>query len=406
MLLGLAWRNLWRQKSRTILSMISMGFASYLLVFILSLQLGSYETMKTNTLRVFDGFAQLQPPGYADDPDISNYIHNPDAVIAEVRNVNGISAAAPRSSTFVVLANGEISYGAAVFGVEPVAELEVSSLGTSVGQGRYLAAGDADTVVLGAKLARNLGVEIGDRVTLLGSAADRTVAADSLKIVGLFDTGIPQVDRQVAQMPISRFRETFVMGGGANMIVLGGESLTRVNRALPDVREIGKKHGLVTLDWGELQPALKQAITLDATTSSAIYVSLVFVVVFIILNTLYMSVLERTREFGVLLAIGMKPGAIGRMMWIELILLAAVSSAIGIILGAVTVLWFQKHGIPVAGMDDIMAQFGLPSRIYPQLSVFSALAGPLAIITSVAIGGVIPFLRIRRLEPVSAMGAA
>ncbi len=406
MLFGLAWRNLWRQKSRTILSMTSMGFASCLLVFVLSLQLGSYETMKTNTLRIFDGFAQLQPPGYADDPDISNYIHDPVAAIAEVRGVNGISAASPRSSTFVVLANGEISYGAAVFGVDPVAESAVSSLATSVGAGRYLSAGDTDTMVLGSALARNLGVEIGDRVTLLGSAADRSVAADSLQVVGLFDTGIPQVDRQVAQMPIDRFRDTFMMEGGANVIVLGGESLSRVNRALPEVREIGARHGLVTLGWAELQPALKQAITLDATTSSAIYVSLVFVVVFIILNTLYMSVLERTREFGVLLAIGMKPGAIGRMMWIELILLAAVGSFFGIALGATAVLWFQKHGIPVAGMEDIMAQFGLPSRIYPRLSLFSALAGPAAILISVTLGGVIPFLRIRRLEPVSAMGAA
>lgn len=408
MLFSLAWRNLWRQKTRTFLSMASMGFASALLVFMLSMQLGTYETMKTNTLKVFDGFAQIQQPGYADDPEVSNFIENSASLTEKFAAVDGITAVSERATGFVILANGDISYGAAVVGVNPAIEPEVSTLSSTVTTGRYLDPGDDGTVVLGATLARNLGLEIGDYVTMLGSGADRSIAADSLQLVGVFETGLSQLDRQIAQMPLARFQDTFTMPGGAHNIALSGDTLADVNDALEELQLIADQDGLEVRDWAELQPAIKQAITLDWSTSGAIYISLVVVVVFIILNTLFMSVLERTREFGVLLALGMKPGQIGRMMWIELVLLAVLGCAVGIVLGGAVSFWFQIYGIPLPDMDieDMMAQFGLPSRIYPAVSFVSALGGPLAIIFGVALGGIVPYRRIIRLEPVSAMGAA
>jgi putative ABC transport system permease protein len=406
MLLSLAWRNLWRQKTRTILSMLSMGFASALLVFMLSLQLGTYATMKNNVLRVFDGFAQIQPQGYADDPEITKTIPDASTLIAGLEQIDGVSAASARGSSFAILANGDTSYGAAIIGVDPKTEPQVSTLGASITQGRYLSAADSDAIVMGDALARNLGVKLGQRVTLLGSAADRSIAADSLKLVGLFHSGIGQLDRQIAQMPLARFQDTFAMPGGANIIALVGPNLSAVNHALPDLRALAQDKNLVVRSWGDLQPGLQQAITLDISSASTIYVSLVVVVVFIILNTLLMSVLERTREFGVLLAIGMKPGPLGRMMWIELILLAVLGSVAGIVVGGSVAFWFQLHGIPLASLEGVMAQFGLPGAIYPALSPLSVLVGPSAIVLGVAVGGIVPYLRIRRLEPVAAMGAA
>ncbi len=406
MLIALAWRNLWRQKLRTFLSVLSIAFASMLLVFMLSMQLGTYDTMKNNTLRIFDGFAQMQMPGYADDPELSNHIENPQELIAQISTVPGITAAAARGSGFAILANGDISYGAAIIGVDPRLETTVSTLSQTVSKGRYLKPGDTDAIVIGDALARNLGLDVGERITLLGSAADRSVAADSLRVVGLFHSGLTALDRQFTQMPLARFQETFALGNGASMVVISGHRLADVNRALPRLREIAKARGLVVRAWDDLQPALKQAITLDMSTAATIQISLVTVVAFIILNTLYMSVLERTREFGMLLAIGMKPGAIGGMMWAELVLMAGLGAALGILFGASVVLWFQGNGIPISGMENIMAQFGLPSRLFPTLSPVSALAGPLAILAAVTIGGIVPFVHIRRLEPVSAMGAA
>jgi len=136
------------------------------------------------------------------------------------------------------------------------------------------------------------------------------------------------------------------------------------------------------------------------------YVTLVVVVAFIILNTLLMSVLERTREFGMLAAMGMQPHMIGRMVWIELISLALVGCGLGLAIGGGITLWLENVGVVIPGLGDLLAQFGLPPRLYPALSPVSALIGPGAIFLAILLGGVVPYLRVVRLTPALAMRSA
>ncbi len=406
MLLEIAWRNLWRRPVRTVLSLASIALAAAILVFVLSFQFGVYGAMKANALRLFDGFAQIQPRGYADDPDIRKTITAPDRLAQAARVIPGVRAAAPRASTYAILANGDLSYGAAIVGVEPAEERLVSTLAATVRHGRYLQPGDSNAIVMGEALARNLKLELGDQVTLLGSALDGTVAADSLKLVGLFHTGIGELDRQLAEMPLARFQQIFAMPYAANVVVVSGPSLAGVDRALPVLGRVAAASGLVVKDWGELKPELKQAITLDFSTSMLWYFSLVVVVVFIVLNTLLMSVLERTREFGMLLAVGMRPAQVAGMLWLELVLLALLGDGLGVLLGGGLALGFGQTGITLGSVGGLLAQWGLPGRLYPALGLVSALAGPAVILASVAVGGLIPMRRIGRLEPVAAMRAA
>jgi ABC-type antimicrobial peptide transport system permease subunit len=155
-----------------------------------------------------------------------------------------------------------------------------------------------------------------------------------------------------------------------------------------------------------MEPAMRDAIDLKYATSMLFYASLVIVVAFIILNTLLMSVLERTREFGMLLALGMRPAQIGAMVWIELLALALIGCAIGVAIGGAVTLWLQSTGILFPIDPKLLAQFGVPSRLYPSLSPFSALIGPGALVVAIAIGGLVPFMRVLRLTPALAMRAA
>lgn len=403
MMLQLAWRNLWRRPTRTVLSVTSITLATLLLVFMLSFQLGTYDTMKSNALKIFDGMAQIQPNDYKDDPDIRKVIAAPEALSKAALSIGGVTAASPRASSYAILANGDLGYGAAIAGIDPAQESHISTLATTIRKGRYLRVDDSDAIIMGDALARNLKLSVGDRVTLLGSAMDGTVAADSLELVGVFQSGLAELDRQLAEIPLVRFQESFAMEDKANIIVLSGHDLASVNDALPQLAKAANERGLVVRDWGELQPALKEAIRMDMATSSFLYATLVIVVVFIILNTLLMSVLERTREFGMLMAIGMRPGLAARMLWLELILLALIGTVIGLILGSAVTLWAQKAGIVIAGTEGLLAMWGLPERLYPALTTTSALVGPVAILFSVALGGLVPVMRITRLEPVTAM---
>jgi ABC-type lipoprotein release transport system permease subunit len=406
-LLALAWRNIWRRPQRTVLSLMSIAIVTALLVFMLSFQLGVYGTMKEATLRMVDGFAQIQPAGYADDPALDRTIAHPESLVRQAVAIDGVATAAPRVNAFAILANGDRSYGAMVIGVAPASEAKVSSLASMVREGRYLKASDDDAAVVGALLARNLGVSVGNKVTLLGSARDGSVAADALRVVGIYRSGVPELDRAILEMPLARAQDTFGMTDRANTIALGGPSLASVDGALPALDRLGRRHGVSVLDWTKLEPALSDAISLKVATSMLFYVTLVAVVSFIILNTLLMSVLERTREFGILLALGMRPRLIGRMVWIELLGLALVGCVIGLAIGSAATLWFEQHGILYpADMAKLMAQYGLPQRLYPTFTALSASLGPGAILTAIAVGGIVPYLRVARLTAALAMRAA
>lgn len=405
MIVSLAWRNIWRQPTRTWLSLIGMGFTSMLLVFVLSFQFGSYDTMKSSMLQISDGFGQFQPVGYKDDPEIGKVIPDPDALIAQVAAVKGITDVTSRGNGFALLASGERSFAAAVIGIDPANEGKISTITGLVKQGRALTVVDTNAIVLGDGLARNLRVGLGDPITMLGSGTDGSVAADVLTLVGIFKSGVPDLDRQIAHMPLERFKDTYLMEGAAHVVALTGDDLMDVERAEKSLRAIAADNDLVYLNWAELRPEVQQAISFDMSTAMLMYATLVIVVVFIILNTLYMSVLERTREFGVLLAIGMKPGQIGRMVWMEMIFLSAVGSGIGIILGVIITGIFQNTGIAIEGMDELYAEWGLPSRFYPAMTVGRVLMGPGAIVVSIAVLGVIPYRRVLGLEPVKAMAS-
>ncbi len=405
MLAALAWRNIWRQPHRTALSLASIALAGMITVFLLALQLGSYATMKENVLRLVDGFAQIQPPGYSDDPDLRQSIDDPRNAMVQLEKLPGVTATAPRAATFAIFSDGPRSYGAAVLGVDPSREIKVSMLGTTVVRGRYLARGDGGAVVVGASLARNLKLSVGGKLTMLGSARDGTVAADVLTVVGIFSTGASELDRQVVEIPLSRFQGDFAMGKSANLIAVSGQRLDDVEASLPALRAAAKRNGLVVRDWTDLEPGLNAAILLDMSFSLLLYVSLIVIVIFIILNTLLMSILERTREFGMLMAIGMRPGQIGRMVWLELLFLAGVGAVLGSAVGSAVTAWTAVHGIGFPGAEALFSQWHMPSTLYPRLSAVSALAGPLAIAFAVAVAGIVPYARVRRLAPVPAMRA-
>lgn len=404
-MIALAWRNLGRQPRRTALSLGVIALASAVTVFLFAMQAGGYATMKDNTLRVFDGFAQVQPPGYLDDPGIRRTIAHPEQLARQLERVDGVDTVAARAATYALLSRGQQSIGAYIVGVQPEKEAQVSRIAATLKTGRYLE-DDNPEAVLGDALARNLGVKVGDTITLLGMARDGSVAADVLTVRGIVSSGVDTLDRQLAEIPLGRFQTDFAMQGAANVLVVSGRNLAQVQSALPKLQELAQPQKLKVRAWYELEPGLQAAIRLDASSSVLWYASLVVIVVVLLLNTLLMSVLERTREFGVLLALGMRTGAIGRMVWLELLLLLGAGLAVGMAVGGGLAAWYGVHGLPLPGAEGVFAQWGLPDRMYPQVNVFSLLTGPVVIAATTAAAGIFPYLRVRRLRPVAAMRAA
>jgi ABC-type lipoprotein release transport system permease subunit len=403
----MAWRNLWRQPRRTWLTTGAMVFSNVLLVFMISLQFGMYRLMIENSLQAFTGHMQVQARGYNDDKKMRQTVPDIVAVAADLRAKLDSDEVAARATAFALASSEDRSYGIAVFGVEPQFEPNVSSIPGLVRKGRYLDGNDAPEIVIGAVLARNLRVEVGDELTLLGSGKDGSFAAVVADVVGIFDSGVADLDRTIAEMPLGLFQDVFYMRGDGHQVVVNAPRLGQVAELRQRVAGLLPADlDLVVQDWDALLPGLKQAIQADISSAVFMYAVLVILVAFSVLNTQLMSVLERTHEFGIVLALGLKPGRLGRLVMLETAMMGGMGLLLGALIGGAVTAWLGVHGFSIPGMDEMGAKFNLPSRLHPDVTIASLLSGPAVVFLFSLFASVYPALRLRRLHPVEAMRAA
>ena len=403
----LAWRNLWRRKRRTWLTVGAMVFSNILLVFMISLQIGMYGMMINNTLRAQTGHLQVQAAGYLDDRKMRQVVPDVKGLAAKLRQGLATDEVAARASAFALVSSADRSYGLQITGVEPEYEARVSSLPGLIKDGRFLSDATAEEIVIGRVLARNLQAGVGDELTFIGSGLDGSFAAAVVTVVGIFESGMPEMDRSFAEVPLGFFQDVFAMGGAGHAVVVMAPGLLQVGAIRTGVEALlPGGENLVVQDWDALLPGLKQAIQADFTSAWFMYGILIVLVAFSVLNTQLMSVLERTKEFGIVMSLGVTPGRLGRLVLLETTLMGTVGLVLGVLLGGALVLWLGHHGFSYPGMEEMAGKFNLPGRIYPQVSFIGLLFGPMIILVSSVIASFYPAIRLRFMEPVAAMRAA
>jgi putative ABC transport system permease protein len=405
----MAWRNIWRNTRRTILTISAIAFASLLLVFMLSFQFGSYETMINTSVKIHTGHLQIQAAEYRKKRNIRYVVSDLNKIAAVLENIPQIAAYTYRAQTFSLISSAKRTYGAIVMGIDPAGEAGVSRLKSLVRQGAYLSGEDTNQALVGSLLAKNLQVKIGDELTILGQGRDGSIAATVVTVKGIFSSGIDEFDRSSLQIPLKTFQDVYTMQGMAHEVVIVADSLSdveRIKRTIQkDLSSLITDQRLVTLDWDELMPGLRQSIEMDLISGLIFYVLLVLVVAFSILNTFLMAIFERTKEFGVLMAIGTTPGRLTKVLLIESMTMAAIGIAGGIIIGCLLTLYFQLHGIDISGASELLSQFGITGRIFPKLSWISATSGPTAVLIITFLAALYPALKVRKMKPVAAMRA-
>jgi putative ABC transport system permease protein len=405
----MAWRNVWRNPRRTILTVSAITFAGVLLVFMLSFQFGSYETMINTAVKISTGHLQIQAEKYVEKKSIRYAIPHPDQITAILNHIPGVAAYTFRAQAFALISSDDRTYGAVVTGVDPQREAKVSRMKRLVRGGNFLSAGDVNQAVVGSLLAKNLRVTVGDELTLLGQGKDGSIAATVVQVKGIFSSGIDEFDRSTIQIPLPTFQDVFSMGAAVHAVVVTAKSLSDVSgvKAEINVALSGLAGGgsLKTLDWQELMPGLRQAIEMDLVSGLIFYGLLIIVVAFSILNTFLMAIFERTKEFGVMMAIGTTPRRLTKVLLIESMSMTAIGIIAGILLGIGVTYYFQIHGIDFAGGSELLSQFGITGRMYPKLSLLSISIGPFMVLFFTFVAALYPALKVRRLRPAEAMTA-
>lgn len=402
-LFRLAWRNIWRNKRRTWLTSAAIAFAAVSIIFILPIQEGAYTTMIDISLRIFPGHAQVQVPGYQDHPQMYKTIDDANSLAARLRESGHYKAVSVRAQGFALMSSANRSYGASVVGVQPETEKTVSLIPGMISEGRFLSSNNALEAIIGSALARNLKVKPGDELTLLGSAKDGSVAATIVTVVGIFRSGSNEFDRYFVEIPLGTFQSTFSMGDSAHDITVLGDNPKRQSELLNHLRKDISRNDLVVLGWEKLMPGLKEGIQLDRVSGYIFYIILLVIIIFSIFNTFLMSILERTKEFGLMLALGANPYRITGVVMLESFLLTLIGLSIGTVAGiALTYYLHMIGGIPYPA--EIAEQFNIPlNRMPPEITLVTVFSGPLIILVSTNLIAWIPLLRIRKLQPIEAM---
>jgi putative ABC transport system permease protein len=405
----MAWRNIWRNPRRTILTVCAITFATVLLVFMLSFQFGSYETMINTSVKISTGHLQIQAEKYQEKKSIRFVIPDPRAIGDIVDQIPAVAAYTFRGQAFSLISSKDRTYGVVVTGIDPQKEITVSRIKKLVQSGNFLAAEDVNQALVGNLLAKNLRVSIGDELTLLGQGRDGSIGATVVQVKGIFRSGIDEFDRSAMQIPLSTFQDTFSMEEAVHEVVVIAKSLSDVSRIKAQLKAalavLNNRKPLKTLDWQELMPGLRQAIEMDLVSGLIFYGLLIIVVAFSILNTFLMAIFERTKEFGVMMAVGTTPRRLTKILLIESMSMTLIGIITGIFIGVGITYYFQIHGIDFSGGSELLSQFGITGRMYPKLSLLSVSIGPFMVLFFTFLAALYPALKIRRLRPVEAMTA-
>ena len=333
MLLAISWRSLWRNKRRTAVTASSIALSLALTVFFVALGDGMYGNLVQGVVRMEAGNLTVEQPAYHDAPGADVVVDGIPGLRARIERVPGVVG-----TKALVIADGiarSSAGGAAVriMGIEPAAEAKLSPIPRKLVAGGYLAAGDGRTVVVGAALATRLELTVGSRLVLATSAASGELAEQLFRVAGIFRTGAEELDGHLVQVTI---------GAGRSLLGLRPDQATRVGVLLGgDPSEEAMRAalrpvvggGLAIRTWQEVLPDLAAFIRVDTASNYGFDAILLILAGFTIFNTLLMSVLERRREFGVMMALGTTPRRVQAQVLVESALLATVACALGLMVG-------------------------------------------------------------------------
>jgi ABC-type lipoprotein release transport system permease subunit len=225
-------------------------------------------------------------------------------------------------------------------------------------------------------------------------------------VVGIFESGIAELDRSMAQINLAYFQEVFAMQEKGHSIAIRAAHIDDVDALLQQVASLlDGREQVAVRDWEALQPGLKQAIQADMTSAWFMYIVLIILVAFSVLNTQLMSVLERTREFGTMMALGLKPSRLSRLVMMETAMMSSLGLVLGVLIGFAITWYLSIVGFSYPGMEEMADRFNLPGRMYPSVSFISMMLGPGIVTICSLLAAIYPALRLYLLLPVEAMRA-
>lgn len=404
-MLSLAWRNLWRNPRRTLITMSALTLGVIAIIAMRSYRDSTFTQITGTITRDLVGHIQVHARGYQDSPDVGSVVEDPAAVSAVIiAAVNG-AGIEKRVLGAGLAGAGDASSGVLVSGIEPGART------LDIQRGRSLAAVAAREAVIGTELAEQLAVDVGGEIVVVGQAKDGSVANDRYRVVGVADAGTFELNSTAVYLHIEDAQAFFGLGAGVHQMVVrlkedagSVADVGAVDDDLDILRGVLDLKTLEALSWSEILPELTATIASKRRGQTGLDFIIFFIVALGVLNAMSMATFERTRELGVMIALGTRPRRIVLLIVTEALIQGVLSVVIGVAVIAIVFFFVGDLGLGSMGGTD----FGgvrMPQSIPLTMGRDAVVAAAVTAVSTVLLGGLWPAWRASRLTPVEAMGS-
>jgi len=401
--LRLAWRNIWRNKRRTLLTAASIFLAVFLALLVRSLQTGMFDNLIKISIESYTGHIQVHKKGYWDDKTIDNSMVCSDSLVRAVSSLKNVKTTVPRLEYFALASSGMQTKGVMVIGTEPMKEDSLTRLASKMVRGGYLDRAGRG-VVVAQGLAGFLGLHTGDTLILVGQGFHGVSAAGKFPVRGIIHLPSPPLDNQVVYMNLPTAQEFF---GADNRI-------TSLSISLKNPDEIGMTMGklkseinlekLEVMPWDELIVEVMQQLKVK-TASGLIIISILYMIVgFGIFGTVIMMTNERTKEFGVMVSVGMQKTRLAKILVMEMVFIGLTGALSGVAAALPIMAWYNLHPIRLWGaMAQTYIAYGIEPVMPLALKWSSIASNVTAILIIVMFTCIFPVRRAFRLKVVEAL---
>lgn len=402
--LKLAWRNMWRNWRRTAIALVAIVLGLILLLFMDGLIRGSDQAIFGNAVRLYGGNLMVHAPGYRAKASRLPLLplEDADAVVQAARAQPHVVAAAKRIHTAGIASSREGTYAVEITGIEPEVEAPLSIQAQNIAEGRFLQADDGDAILIGKGLADRLQVATGDRLVLLGHSKNETMRQHTMTVVGIYDLKLAEIEKRLVFINLPDAQTLYNLRDQATEVSISLESVGQEDAAVAKLQPAVPAYEVDS--WATLRPEIRQ--TLDSKMAFSSFFG--FVVVLIasigILNLMMMAVFERTREMGVLSALGMKGRRVMGLFLLEGTLIGAVGAALGCALGALLLALLGQVGIGFSfggSMGEVTTLMG--SRLYPSIVWTDIVTRGVVVILIAALASFYPAWQASHKEPAEAL---
>ena len=413
MLLMLAWRNLWRHRKRTLITLSSIGIGFGLAVLSIGLGDGSHNSLIRNAINLGEGHLTVQARGYLEAPANHKYLSEGTAISQKLAALNINGNIEPRISLQVLASTANNSVGAALEGLISKNDPRVNTLQPLLVKGVWFKNNDHRGIVIGTGMARKLKAKVGSKVVLMAGKKGGDSQAQLGRVRGIFNSPVAEMNDYLILSDLL-FARHFLQGEGAD---INKEPITRFAIFLNDadtleywkdkIKSSVENEQVIAMDWQEMMPQLVQFIVIDDAGNYVFLVLILIMVMFGVLNTVLMSVLERTREFGLLRALGLSRRNLLTLVFCESLLLGLLAIIVGWIFGGGVHLWFSHNGIDFTAMmgdsGNVMMGTVMDPIIYTELSWDRITQLTTIIFTVTLASGIYPAIKAARVTPVEAL---